>query len=343
MKIIADENIAKVGVFRNLGEMQTLSGRNINAQAVKSADVLLLRSITRVDKSLLEGSSIKFVASATSGIDHVDTEYLKQQNIAFYHAPGCNARSVVEYVFSALAHLSDKKKFDWKALSVGIIGAGNIGGLFAKCLDALSIHYLIYDPFLSKDSEYGSKLCSFSEVLKQDILTIHTPLTTDGDFPSFHLFSQKVLKSLTPGKILINAARGAVVDNNALLARLKSQGDLLCILDAWESEPDVSLDLLKIVELGTPHIAGYSLDGKLKGTEVIFDACCKFFQLDKKLKGDLLVANKQGVEVTAYDIEQDHLNMQALLQSQEPASLFDHLRKAYPIRLEYSSEEILPA
>lgn len=360
MKIIADENIARVEVFQFLGDLVTLPGRDISTAVLKDADALLIRSVTKINEDLLAHTSLKFVASATSGIDHVDSAYLSKQNIAFHYAPACNARSVVEYVFSAIAYLSQKHDFDWRACSFGIIGGGNIGGLLARYLAAMKIDYAIYDPFLADSGEHAGRFVSFSEVLQRDVLSIHAPLTFESEYPSHHLFSENIIETLTPGKILINAARGAVVDNQALLRRLQADNDLLCVLDAWENEPAIELDLLNQVELATPHIAGYSLDGKLKGTEMIFTAFCDFFQLDKD-KGSTLFEAQTSVKristsadkssnlkslnstlLKAYDIRQDYYNMQALLTSQTPAFEFDQLRKNYPIRLEYSAGENLP-
>lgn len=364
MKIIADENIARVDVFQSLGELVTLPGRDISAKLLKDADALLIRSVTKIDENLVNGSALKFIASATSGIDHVNNAYLSKKKISFHYAPACNARSVVEYVFSAIAYLSKKHDFDWRTLSFGIIGGGNIGGLLAKYLSTLKIDYAIYDPYLQPSNEHehehAGKLVSFSEILQRDVLSIHTPLTFDTQYPSYHLFNDDVIEALAPGKILINAARGAVVDNQALLRRLKSDHDLLCVLDAWENEPALELALLKQVELATPHIAGYSLDGKVRGTEMIFDAFCEFFGVGNDKSKALFaikssdrkvstIANQNSnlrslnkTLLTAYDIRQDHDNMQALLRSQTPALEFDQLRKLYPVRLEYSAGESLP-
>lgn len=360
MNIIADENIARVEVFKTLGDLKLLPGREINQETIKNADALLIRSVTKVNDDLLKNSTLKFVASATSGFDHVDKACLKRRNISFHYAPACNARSVVEYVFSALAYLSKKHNFDWRKRTFGIIGAGNIGGLLAKYLRAMDINYLIFDPFLNSDSEHGKSLTSFDKVLQQDILSIHTPLTFNTEFPSYHLFDKKCISALAPGKILINAARGSVIDNLALKERLEADKDMLCVLDAWEGEPEIDQNLLRRVELGTPHIAGYSIDGKLKGTEMIYQALCQFFSIeqpennvlfnvDGSKRRDAKIANKltdisqlNNSLLSAYKIKQDHDAMLSLLNSQQPALEFDLLRKHYPVRVEYSAGENLP-
>lgn len=352
MKIIADENI--VGVerfFAQQGELFCCPGRKISAETVKDADALLVRSVTPVDEALLKNSSIRFVGSASSGVDHVDSDYLRHRKITFHDARGCNANSVVEYVFAALAVLHKCQNINWRDKSVGIIGAGNIGGLLARKLQRLNVDYKVYDPFLNENCEFASKLCCFDEILQQDIISIHTPLTQHGQFPSCHMFNDTVIASLPAGTVIINTARGRVIDNKALLNRLQHGSELITVLDVWENEPAVELDLLKLVTIGTPHIAGYSDDGKRKGTAILYEKFCIFFGLEANIDPDFHDARyglnnviqsdteKQAFLeesiLTAYNILADHERMQKLHKDSDPVAQFDQLRKQYPLRREF--------
>tara|TARA_R110000824_G_scaffold288508_3_gene476770 strand:- start:97881 stop:99023 length:1143 start_codon:yes stop_codon:yes gene_type:complete len=351
LHIVADENISGLEHFEKIASLTKIAGRDISPQAIRQADAILVRSVTKIDKELLDKSSVKFVGSTTSGIDHVDTNFLEQENIKFAYAPGSNANSVVQYVVACLALLSEKHGFDWRKLSVGIVGAGNIGSLLAYYLDKLSINFVIYDPFLDSKHPLAEHFVSFHEVLRQEVISLHTPLTTSGPEPSYHLFNAELIQKLKPDTILINAARGAVIDNQGLLSRLvdKQAGPLHCVLDVWENEPDISLPLLAQVEIGTCHIAGYSLEGKEQGTEQIYQAFTDFFglhQADKyplsqekmPLKVDLVGKNplqeiNQSI-LAAYEIHIDHQQLQQLLNDNAVNS-FDLLRKGYPLRREF--------
>ena len=268
MKIVADENMPLVKeLFSPYGEVVTIPGRDLGPEQVNDADVLLVRSVTPVNAKLLDGSSVRFVGSATIGTDHVDQAYLQQQGIRFTNAPGCNANAVVQYVLSVLFTLRP----NWMSQTVGIVGCGNVGGRLFQTLQKLGVNCRCYDPFLDKAE--NAHLVSFEEVIQSDILCLHTPLTTDGLYPTFHLFNETVLAQLASNTLLINAGRGAVVDNQALLGVMQQQS-LQVALDVWEGEPNILLPLLERVDIGTPHIAGYSYDGKVNGTTMVRDAFC---------------------------------------------------------------------
>lgn len=367
MKIVADENIAQVAAgFGGAGELVLMPGRAIDAQAVADADALLVRSVTRIDSTLLSGSRCRFVGTATSGIDHVDTDWLQQQGIGFGWAQGCNARSVVDYVFSVLAHLSLRDSFDWRALSFGIVGCGQIGSRLARQLQALRIRIAVHDPFLDGTHPSSGNLTDFATVLQQDVVTFHTPLTRSGPWPTLHMLDAHGLARLRPDTILINAARGGVIDNVALLAHLKGCQAQRVVLDAWENEPAIDLQLLERVALGTPHIAGYSQEGKLKGTRMIADAFRRHFgvqlpnvtvpgvganaklAVDGKLPG---VQQLNQLILQVYDASRDDalLRQTQVRQTQvrqtqvgqalgtpDPAAQFDLLRKRYPVRHEFA-------
>ncbi len=239
MKLVADENIPLVNeFFGHLGEIKRLPGRTLTAADVRDADALIVRSVTRVDRQLLEGSQVKFVGTCTIGVDHLDQAYLAERDIAWSSAPGCNANSVVEYVYAALAHLD----INWLHGRFGIIGCGNVGGLLYRRLKAQGVDVCCYDPHLSPAQ--NPDLVSLDEVLACDLISMHTPLVNGGDHPSFHLLGAAQLAQLKPGAVLINAGRGAVIDNQALLSVLRARPDLRLVLDVWEPEPAISLDLL---------------------------------------------------------------------------------------------------
>jgi len=338
MKIVADENMPLVReLFSPYGEVVTYPGRELRAEQVRDADVLLVRSVTRVNGELLKGSNVRFVGSATIGVDHVDRHYLDNRDIAFANAPGCNANAVVQYVLSVLFRLRPA----WMQQTVGIVGCGNVGGRLQRTLKALGVNCRCYDPFLTELQ--NPDLCSFDEVLDAPILCLHTPLTTAGPHPTYHLLDEKALRRFSPGGLLINAGRGAVVDNRALL-RLLPDCAWQVALDVWEDEPNVSLPLLAQIDIGTPHIAGYSWDGKVNGTRMVRDAFCRWLGVEKpevSVAGDsidLIKTTSLGQAVSAvYDVGADDRRMREALSGADGdvATAFDRLRKTYPQRLEF--------
>ena len=350
MKLVVDENIPLADAFfGSLGEVVALPGREMNAEDVRDADALIVRSVTRVDAGLLAGSAISFVGTCTIGVDHLDLDYLQSRNIAVASAPGCNANSVVEYVFSALCALNQP----WEGRVFGIIGCGNVGGHLHRRLRALGVNCRCYDPFLSPAD--NPDLCELPEALQSDIVCLHTPLTVDGPYPSHHLLGEAELMSLKPGALLLNAGRGAAIDNGALLKVLESRPDLRVVLDVWEPEPALNPRLLERVSIGTPHIAGYSYDGKVRGTEMIYQALCRQLGLTPDIRAEsLLTADAGGPEpialpssaddwenvclavLEAYDIRSDDGQLRAAAGEPETLPLtFDRLRKHYPQRREF--------
>ena len=282
MKIYYDENMpfAKE-FFGDLGQLQPFSGRTLSAEQVKTADVLLVRSITKVNKTLLQkNKKCIFVGTATIGVDHIDQTYLKNQNITFSSAPGCNAISVAEYVMSALVIMSERYLIDLFSLTIGIVGAGNTGTKLTEKLDALGIKYLLCDPLLAENSDDERQFSSLDDTLKCDVISLHVPLTTKGAHATYHLLNEQRLRCLTDQQILINACRGEVIDN-LLLLNLKKQGlKTKLILDVWENEPNILTDLIEYTDIATAHIAGYSLEGKARGTEMLYQALCKTLNIE---------------------------------------------------------------
>lgn len=355
--IVADENIPGLEAgFAALGRVIRVNGRSLQRQQLEGADILLVRSVTRVNRELLEGSTIRFVGSATIGTDHIDTDYLDARGIVWANAPGSNANSVVEYVVSAFASVEGLLEKLLDGGTVGIVGMGNVGGSLYRRLDAMGIQCMGYDPLLAPLSY--PVLTELDSVLAADAVCLHAPLTDDGEYPSFHLIGPPELERLKDGALLLNAGRGAVIDNAALGDCLDQRRDLKVILDVWEHEPAIDLDLMAKVSLATPHIAGYSLDGKLAGTGMIYHACCQALGLSKassavgvdstqliELGGSGLEGLREAV-LTAYDISRDNSAMRKQLVAAGPGQgegAFDSLRKHYPVRREFSHYRIASA
>lgn len=349
MHIVADENIPLLNeFFSDFGDITLIEGRSMTAADLAGAEILLVRSVTRVDRSLLEGTPVKFVGTATIGTDHIDLDYLQQAGIGFQSAPGCNAQAVVDYVLSALSVLVDERGITFTDLTVGIIGVGNVGSLLRQRLLDMGVKVLAVDPFL--DEETSGPLVTLDEALQADVVTLHTPMTRDGDYPTWHLINAERLAKMKPDACLINSSRGAVVDNAALLQHMQTNRDFEAILDVWENEPLVDLDLLHRCLLATPHIAGYSLDGKMRGTEFVYQGLCEFLGLPvrRKLAQFLPEPGVKRVNFSdqvplyqalrtairaAYEIRVDDGVMRtAMKRSDDLRVTFDQLRKHYPLR-----------
>lgn len=353
MKILADENIPYVhDFFDRFGDVRTTPGRHISSAQLKDVDVLLVRSVTNVNEQLLHGSKLQFVGTCTIGTDHLDKEYLTRNHIAFASAPGCNAGGVIQYDLAALASLDS----DWEKKRIGVIGNGNVGSRLCKTLQALNISFCAYDPFLS-NSEFNY-LTDIDEVFACDIVCVHTPYTTAGPHPTHHMIGRKQLDRLGKRAILLNAGRGGALDNQALLDFLKVRDDVQVVLDVWEHEPNINLELLPYVAIATPHIAGYSFEGKLMGNAMIYHALVDFLGLDAevfgeqchrlldKLKGPrqkIAVATlNDGVQQTYHIAEDDRRTRQALqnIDADLRAATFDELRKHYLERREFGHFKI---
>ncbi len=354
MKILADQNIPQVAAaFRDLGEVELMPGREIGHAHLQDCRCLITRTVTRVNAALLQDTPVEFVGTATIGTDHIDLDYLADSGIGFSNAAGCNAESASEYVISGLFALSRRKGFDPLQMRAGIVGLGNVGSRLRQKLDALGIECLLCDPPLQDSGQSSQAFVDLDTILREcDVVSLHVPLTHSGIHPTFHLLHAKHLRSLRDGCVLINAARGEVVDNHALLQLLNQRDDLCVFLDTWENEPLVSRELLQRIDLATPHIAGYSVEGRLRGTQMVLDAAAKHFNLPPSwhMSQQLPAMRQIGLNPTGSELEswqdlfQQHCDIwrdhDALVQGaqldDEPfAAHFDGLRKLYPDRLEY--------
>ncbi len=344
--------------LKNTSGITTVHGRKISKDILLDADALLVRSITKVNKDLLEGTNVKFVATATIGFEHIDIEYLKSKKIVFASAPGSNANSVAEYITSALLNLAEKYHFDISKKSIGIVGVGNVGSRVEKKAKALGMKVVLNDPPLKRQTN-DEKYRPLNEILDCDIVTLHTPLTKDGIDKTFHLADENFFSALKDDAIFFNTCRGSVHDTAALKKAITSKKLSACVLDVWEKEPDIDVELLEMVDFGTPHIAGYSYDGKVGGMIMIYNAFCGFFNIQAKhTAGDFLPPTKIPEIVikkekspllfavnTLYNISKDDANLREL--KNEPVdkrgAYFDALRKNYPVRREFQNTKIIGA
>jgi erythronate-4-phosphate dehydrogenase len=355
LSILADENMRGVSqCFAGIGEVRLMPGRAIKSADLRGVDALLVRSVTRVDKSLLHGSGVRFVGTATSGVDHIDRSYLAAQGLGFAYAPGSNANSVVEYVLSTIAATDDHLERLLAGGVLGVVGYGHIGKALVSRLQALGVGYKVHDPWLAQSEIPGAS--TLAEVLACQVVSLHAELNRQQPWPSFHLLAGAQLKQLRSGQLLINVSRGSVVDSGALLARVESGDMPELVLDVWEGEPNFDTRLLPMLRYATAHIAGYSLDGKLLATRMLCDALCGHFNIepravDEAVNGGPAVVLEEGLAGAAliraslavrYDIGYDDHALRALAGI-DPARLgeaFDGLRRGYRERRELAGSAV---
>lgn len=281
--IIIDSDIPYIrGIFDKVANIQYIKGKSITPETVADADALIIRTRTKCNEELLKNSKVSFIGTATIGVDHIDTEYCSTHGIEVCNAPGCNANAVAQYVWNAIIHFYYKKNTIHsdnstsvleriQHLKLGIIGFGHVGKAVANIANHLGISYHIYDPPLAKILN-DNNLDQLDEVLNCDIITVHTPLTTDGEYPTMHMIDEKIFSIIEKkGKqpLIINAARGGIIDEVTLLRHLDKGTISGCIIDCWEGEPRINKELLDIAFISTPHIAGYSVQGKYNATQQI--------------------------------------------------------------------------
>lgn len=356
MKLTIDENIVFAKeAFSEFGEIELLNGRDIKPENLYDTDILIVRSVTNVNSKLLSKSKVKFVGTATIGTDHVDVDYLNKNGIAFFSAAGCNAMSVAEYVFSAISFLAYQHQFALRNKTIGIIGVGNVGSKVKTIAESLGMEVIQNDPPLEKIKSY-EKYFKLEDALSADIVTFHVPLNKSGIYKTFHLLDKHNIGLIKPSSILINTSRGAVVNNAILKRRLLAQKDIFVVLDVWENEPFIDHELFSIADIGTPHIAGYSFDGKANGTKIIYDYLCEFLGREKRWKPELPKQTnklywqlKNSVENNLYELFTkvypiwiDDMNFRKGLSGKQNSipELFDKLRKNYKKRFEFSNYEI---
>ena len=338
MRVIVDNKIPfiKEAIEKIADSVIYTPGRDFTPELVKDADALIIRTRTRCNKELLEGSKVRFIATATIGFDHIDTEYCREAGIAWTNAPGCNSASVAQYVQSALLLLQQLKGVQLSELTLGIIGVGNVGSKIAQVGQELGMRVLKND-LPRQDKEGEGDFSSLQALAAEcDILTFHVPLYKEGKYKTFHLADEVFFQSLKRKPVIINTSRGEVIQTDALLKALNSQMISDAIIDVWEHEPEINRDLLEKTFIGTPHIAGYSADGKANATRMSLDAICKFFQI----KGDYEINAPAPVSPIIHAKNHE----EAVLQMYNPTEdsnrlknqpeLFETLRGDYPLRRE---------
>jgi len=334
------------------GDITLLNGREICRRDLDGAEVLLVRSVTRVDRELLDGTGIRFVGSATIGIDHLDTDWLEANNIAWAHAPGCNADAAAQYTLAMMWLACDHLQRDFRQQTVGIIGRGNVGCRLEYLLNILNIPVNACDPPLQDKGEQN--LVSMNEVCDNSIISLHTPLTNNGKYPTRNLFDSALLTGLAANTLLVNASRGGVIEKQGLSEQLLS-GHLNAALDVWPDEPFIDRQMLNAVTVATPHVAGYSREGKLAGTQMIYDAFCSALSITAS--GDAVSTKAVEVEFPP-SVSGDRLLKQAILSSSavvrddtalrnlsphtsiDDRAHIDGLRANYPERYEFKSHTV---
>ena len=280
MKIIIDDKIPYIrGAFEDVAEVIYLPGSKTTAEIAKNADAIVTRTRTICNEKLLAGSSVKFIATATIGYDHIDTDYCDAAGIKWTNAPGCNSKSVEQYIASALMVLAETKKLKLKDLCIGIVGVGNVGSKVAKICEIFGMKVLLNDPPRER-AEGSDKFVSLETIKNEaDIISLHVPLNIKGEDATFHMGNESFFSALKKRPVLINSCRGEVIETDAVKKALKTKQLSSFVCDCWENEPDLDLELLEMTEIATPHIAGYSKDGKAKGTLMSVLAISDFFGL----------------------------------------------------------------
>ncbi len=340
MNIVVDENIPYAReAFSGLGRLTLTHGRNLPSLA--DVDALIVRSITKVNEELLAGTPVKFVGTSTIGFDHIDRAYLDRAEIGFSSAPGSNSNSVAEYITASLLIYAEDNGIEFSGKSIAVVGIGNVGSKVVKKCEALGMIVLKNDP-PKKDETGDSSYLPLEEVLDADFVTLHVPLTKEGPYPTFHMANADFFSRMNG--VFLNSSRGKVVDESALKAALGGTVKS-ALLDVWETEPTPDPELSSAVFAGTPHIAGYSFDGKVNGTQMMYDAVCRHFGIeavwnaqDELPPGKEITCSGEGDEdiirdavFQAYDIRRDHRDFSERMDE------FDRLRKEYPRRREFQT------
>ncbi len=357
MEIIVDANIPFADeAFSQFGKVRKLPGRDLCREDLGPAEALIVRSVTRVDASLLEGSGVRFVGTATIGTDHLDIPWLNEKGIAWRSAAGCNARSVVEWVIAALVEYCLSARLDFRGMTLGIVGCGNIGSRLADVARAIGMKVLINDPPKAKAGIISDSCNLHTLIAESDFVTVHVPYERSGEHATHHLIGWDELDLLRPHAVLLNSSRGAVLDNEAALTFLKGDSARL-ILDVFENEPTPNRDLVKMAFLTTPHIAGYSFEGKVNGTTIMAEALGNFLESPSTWEAKLPAPNSPAVTVdsirpmlalqqavkASYDIQADNYQLREGLSKETESDWgahFDGLRKNYPRRREFSNYQV---
>ncbi|HID32919.1 MAG TPA: 4-phosphoerythronate dehydrogenase [bacterium (Candidatus Stahlbacteria)] len=357
MKVVIDGSIPYADeAFATIGEVRSLSPNEIKREGIIDADILVIRTMTKVDEKLLEGTKVKFVATNAVGTDHLALDYLKAKGIGFANAKGCNSNAVAEYVFAALYSLGLNLGFELKGRKIGVVGVGNIGSIVARRAERLGMIVKKNDPPLKRQTGDPNFL-HLDDLMDCDIITLHVPLTYEGNDATYRLFNRDRIFQMKPGSILINTSRGAVVETSGLIEAIDKAHLKTAVVDVWENEPDIDVELLRRISIGTPHVAGHTLEGVVTGTWMVYDAVCRNFGLETVWNPEKIInANKKerirvedsnqgevgfidAVIREVYDIRRDvnDLAMIGVIPEVERPAYFLNLRNNHPLRREFKN------
>jgi erythronate-4-phosphate dehydrogenase len=354
-KLIIDDAVpfAKE-MFSHLGEVVCVPGEEIGLSHARNADALIIRSRTQVNSGLLKGSSVSFVGSTVVGLDHVEQTYLADNNIEFYSAQGCNANSVAEYVIACILNFAEEHNWDLSQKSIGIIGVGHVGKLLLNKALALGLTILPNDPPREKREAKSGQLnfVSLEKALAADIVSFHTPLTTEGEFATFQLLNKDNFSLITPNTLLINAARGGIIDE-AIWAKTPTAGN---IIDCWQNEPNINKALYQKATIATPHIAGHALEAKIKGSYLVYKQLCCFLKQKEQQEWQKHIP-KQPTPIKLTELNTSQKTLQKLIAecyqpikdhlaiaSTDIKSIhkkFEYHRRHYPLHREWSEHEVI--
>ncbi|NLK48542.1 MAG: 4-phosphoerythronate dehydrogenase PdxB [Bacteroidales bacterium] len=348
MKLIIDDKIPYIrGIFEHVAEVAYLPGAKITPEVVHDADAIITRTRTICNEDLLKGSSVKFIATATIGYDHIDTDYCRRAGIQWTNAPGCNSKSVEQYVASALMVLTEKDLVNLKQSTIGIVGVGNVGSKVARIAELLGMKVLMNDPPRAR-AEGPEKFVNLQTILEEaDIISLHVPLNMKGEDATFHMADEIFFSSLKKKPVLINSCRGEVVKTEAVKQAVQEHKIKAFVCDCWENEPNIDLELLAMTTIATPHIAGYSRDGKAKGTQMSVQAVSEFFnlKLDNWIPENIECPAEPLVVIDGKDLTDEQIIAQAVLHTYDirqddqllraNSSDFEKQRGDYPVRREF--------
>ncbi|MEA4918396.1 4-phosphoerythronate dehydrogenase PdxB [Proteiniphilum sp.] len=354
MKILADAHIPYLrGVAEQFGEVEYLPGNQFTRDTIMEKDTLIVRTVTHFGAEILSGTKVKLICSATIGFDHIDTAWCDSHGIAWRTAPGCNASSVEQYVTASLFHLADKYHFDLKDKTIGIVGVGNVGSKVGVACKKLGMRVLLNDP--PREEREGSTLFTDIKTIQReaDIITFHTPLTKSGKNKTHHLADNHFLATVEKKPFIINAARGGVTDNQALKKAIHNGNITGVVIDCWENEPEIDRELLELADIATPHIAGYSADGKWTATKMSLENLNKFFNLEIENINYQEISSPSNPIINLQGVAPGQQLQQAVWYTYNPAvetaalksspEKFYWFRSNYPLRREYPAYQIIHA
>jgi len=353
IRIVADDKIPFLkGVLEPYAKITYLPGNQINRKAAMDSDVLLIRTRTRCNAELLEGTNVKYIGTATIGLDHIDTDYCEENNIRWINAPGCNSSSVRQYIAAALLRISSEYGFSLKDKTIGIVGVGNVGSKVQSLAGILGMKVILNDPPRAR-KEKKKSFVSLDNILNEsDIITLHVPLNMEGRDKTFHLFESKTLGKIKKGTWLINSSRGEVVETEALKNALAEEKLAGAVIDVWEKEPEIDIPLMHAAFLATPHIAGYSADGKANGTSMIVRDLSQFFDLplSRWFPEEITAPNEPQLTIDCNGKSEEEIIRKAVFHTYNiveddirlrfDPSRFEKERENYPVRREFSSYSI---